>query len=97
MAVDAFHAGGSERGGSGVIVLPCGAGKTIVGLAAIAALSKKTLVVTTSTTSVEQWRRELLDKTDIDESLVGVYTGESKRIAPITLATYQIVTQRNKK
>jgi DNA excision repair protein ERCC-3 len=96
-AVEAFHAGGDVRGGSGVIVLPCGAGKTIVGLAAMAALGRHTLVLTTSTTAVEQWRRELLDKTDLDESLVATYTGESKAIAPITLATYQIVTYRPKR
>ena len=97
MAVDAFHAGGDVRGGSGVIVLPCGAGKTIVGIAALALLKKNTLVLTTSTTSVEQWRREILDKTDLDESMVATYTGESKAIAPVTLATYQIVTFRPKK
>jgi DNA excision repair protein ERCC-3 len=97
MAVDAFHAGGDVRGGSGVVVLPCGAGKTIVGLTALAALAKNTLVLTTSTTSVEQWRREILDKTDLDDSMVALYTGESKAIAPVTLATYQIVTYRPKK
>ena len=97
MAVDAFHAGGDARGGSGVIVLPCGAGKTIVGIAALALLKKNTLVLTTSTTSVEQWRREILDKTDLDDSMVATYTGESKAIAPVTLATYQIVTFRPKK
>jgi DNA excision repair protein ERCC-3 len=97
MSVDAFHAGGDVRGGSGVIVLPCGAGKTIVGLTAIAALKKSTLVLTTSTTAVEQWRREILDKTDLDDSQVATYTGDSKAIAPVTLATYQIVTYRPKK
>jgi len=97
MAVEAFHAGGDARGGSGVIVLPCGAGKTIVGLTALAALKKNTLVLTTSTTSVEQWRREILDKTDLDDSMVATYTGDSKEIAPVTLATYQIVTYRPKK
>ncbi len=96
-AVEAFHAGGDVRGGSGVIVLPCGAGKTIVGIAAMAALGKNTLVLTTSTTSVEQWRREILDKTDLDESHVSLYTGDSKAIAAVTLATYQIVTYRPKK
>ena len=58
MAVDAFHAGGDVRGGSGVVVLPCGAGKTIVGLTALARLKKNTLVLTTSTTAVEQWKRD---------------------------------------
>jgi DNA excision repair protein ERCC-3 len=96
-AVAAFHAGGDARGGSGVIVLPCGAGKTIVGLAAIAAIQTETLVLTTSTTAVEQWKREILDKTDLDPDLVGTYTGDSKTLAPVTLATYQIVTYRPKK
>jgi DNA excision repair protein ERCC-3 len=96
-AVDAFYAGGDARGGSGVIVLPCGAGKTVVGLAAMAALKCETLILTTSTTAVEQWKREIIDKTDIDASLVGTYTGDSKTMAPITLATYQIVTYRPKK
>ena len=77
MAVDAFHAGGDVRGGSGVVVLPCGAGKTIVGIVAMAALQKQTLVLTTSTTAVEQWRREILDKTDLPEDdQVATYTGE---------------------
>jgi DNA excision repair protein ERCC-3 len=96
-AVDAFYAGGDARGGSGVIVLPCGAGKTIVGLAAMAALRTETLILTTSTTAVEQWRRELLDKTDLDSALIGTYTGDSKTMAPVTLATYQIVTYRPRK
>jgi DNA excision repair protein ERCC-3 len=96
-AVEAFYAGGDTRGGSGVIVLPCGAGKTIVGIAALAALQTESLILTTSTTAVEQWRREILDKTDLDDSLVATYTGDSKSIAPVTLATYQIVTYRPKK
>jgi DNA excision repair protein ERCC-3 len=96
-AVDAFYAGGDTRGGSGVIVLPCGAGKTIVGLAALAALQTETLILTTSTTAVEQWRREILDKTDLATDMVATYTGDSKALAPVTLATYQIVTYRPKK
>ena len=97
MAVDAFHAGGDVRGGSGVVVLPCGAGKTIVGLTALARIKKNTLVLTTSTTAVEQWKREILDKTDLADEMVATYTGDSKEIAPVTLATYQIVTYRPKK
>jgi DNA excision repair protein ERCC-3 len=96
-AVDAFHAGGDVRGGSGVVVLPCGAGKTIVGIAAMAALGKSTLVLTTSTTAVEQWRREILDKTHLPDDFVATYTGDNKDIAPVTVATYQIVTFRPKK
>jgi DNA excision repair protein ERCC-3 len=93
-AADIFYAGGDVRGGSGVIVLPCGAGKTIVGIAAMAAMNKSTLVLTTSITAVKQWHREILERTDLAEDQVAEYTGESKDIAPVTLATYQIVTHR---
>jgi DNA excision repair protein ERCC-3 len=93
-AADIFYAGGDARGGSGVIVLPCGAGKTIVGIAAMGRMQKSTLVLTTSITAVKQWRREILERTDLAEDQVAEYTGESKDIAPVTLATYQIITHR---
>ncbi len=93
-AAAVFHAGGSARGGSGVIVLPCGAGKTIVGLAVMALLQKQTLILTTSITAVKQWKRELLDKTTLTDGQVHEYTGESKQIGPVTIATYQILTYR---
>jgi DNA excision repair protein ERCC-3 len=93
-AVDVFHAGGDVRGGSGVIVLPCGAGKTIVGIAAMAKLGRSTLIMTTGITAVKQWKRELLDKTDLTDDQVREYTGEIKEIGPVTLATYQILTYR---
>jgi DNA excision repair protein ERCC-3 len=93
-AGEVFYAGGDVRGGSGVIVLPCGAGKTIVGLAAMCMMQRSTLVLTTGITSVKQWKRELLDKTDLTEDQIAEYTGESKDIAPVTLATYQIITHR---
>jgi DNA excision repair protein ERCC-3 len=93
-AAEIFHAGGDVRGGSGVIVLPCGAGKTIVGLAAMALVQRATLVLTTSITAVKQWRREMLDKTDLREKDVAEYTGETKEIGPVTVATYQILTHR---
>ncbi|HMP15394.1 MAG TPA: helicase-associated domain-containing protein [Gemmatales bacterium] len=96
-AADVFYAGGDVRGGSGVIVLPCGAGKTIVGISTMALMQKNTLVLTTGTTAVKQWRREILDKTSLSEADVGEYTGETKTIAPITLATYQILTYRDSK
>jgi DNA excision repair protein ERCC-3 len=89
-----YFAGGHARGGSGVIVLPCGAGKTIVGIAAMAMVQRSTLVLTTSITAVKQWHREILDKTDLNDDQVTEYTGESKEIGPVTLATYQIVTYR---
>jgi len=93
-AADIFYAGGDVRGGSGVIVLPCGAGKTIVGINAMTLLKKSTLVLTTSITSVKQWHREILDKTDLRDAQVKEYTGETKEIGEVTLATYQIVTYR---
>ncbi len=93
-AADIFYAGGDVRGGSGVVVLPCGAGKTIVGIAAMALMQRSTLVLTTSITAVKQWHREILDKTDLGDDQIAEYTGETKAIAPITLATYQILTHR---
>jgi DNA excision repair protein ERCC-3 len=93
-SADVFYAGGDARGGSGVIVLPCGAGKTIVGIAAMALLRKSTLVLTTSITAVKQWRREILDKTTLTADEVKEYTGETKDIGPVTVATYQILTYR---
>ncbi len=95
-AADIFYAGGDVRGGSGVIVLPCGAGKTIVGIAAMALMQRSTLVLTTGITAVKQWHREILDKTDLTEDQVAEYTGETKDIAPVTLATYQILTYRQR-
>ncbi len=93
-AVAAFYQAGLARGGSGTIVLPCGAGKTMVGLAAIAAIGENTLVLTSSLTSVRQWRRELLDKTNLPPESIAEYSGQSKQTAPITLATYQILSYR---
>jgi len=96
-AADIFYAGGDVRGGSGVIVLPCGAGKTIVGLAAMALMQRSTLVLTTGITAVKQWKREILERTDLSEDQIAEYTGESKSIGPVTLATYQILSHRNDK
>jgi len=93
-AAEIFYAGGDVRGGSGVIVLPCGAGKTVVGIAAMALMQRSVLVLTTSITAVKQWHREILDKTDLADDQIAEYTGETKDIAPVTLATYQIVTYR---
>ncbi len=93
-AADVFHAGGDVRGGSGVIVLPCGAGKTVVGIVAMSLLQKNTLVLTTSITAVKQWRREIIDKSTLTEDEVKEYTGETKEIGPVTVATYQILTYR---
>jgi len=96
-AAEIFYASGSSRGGSGVIVLPCGAGKTIVGLAVMALTQCYTLILVTNVTAARQWLAEIRDKTDLPEDLVGEYTGEKKEIKPVTVATYQIITHRRKK
>lgn len=96
-SVEAFHAGGRNEGGSGVVVLPCGAGKTIVGMGVMQIVGAETLILVTNTLSIRQWRNEILDKTDIPESDIGEYSGEMKEIKPITIATYNILTHRKKK
>jgi DNA excision repair protein ERCC-3 len=93
-AAQAFHAGGTVLGGSGVVVLPCGAGKTIVGMSVMSLVGAKTLILTTNTVAVRQWREELLDKTELGPDDVGEYTGEEKHISPVTITTYQMLTWR---
>jgi DNA excision repair protein ERCC-3 len=90
-AVDAFFAGGS-----GAIVLPCGAGKTLVALAAMARASARTLILVTNTVAARQWKAELLARTSLTEDEIGEYSGERKEIRPVTLATYQILTTRRR-
>jgi DNA excision repair protein ERCC-3 len=92
---DADRAG--DEAGAGVVVLPCGAGKTIVGLAAIARLGCETLIVTSNQASVDQWQRELVTKTTVDPAHVGEYTGRRKELRPVTVTTYQLLTHRPKK
>ena len=92
-----FHAGGGPEGGSGVIVLPCGAGKTIVGISVIERLQVQTLILTTNITASRQWKSEILDKTSLTKEQIGEYSGEVKEICPITVATYNILTYRKKK
>jgi DNA excision repair protein ERCC-3 len=82
------------NGGSGVIVLPCGAGKTLVGMAAMARAGARTLILVTNTVSSRQWQSELLAKTSLTESEIGEYSGERKAIRPVTVATYQILTTK---
>jgi DNA excision repair protein ERCC-3 len=91
-AIQVFHAGGEATGGSGVIVLPCGAGKTMVGMGAMAALKTATLILTPSTVAVRQWIHELLDKTNLTPDMIGEYTGLQKQVRPVTVTTYQILT-----
>ncbi len=90
-AVDKFW-----LGGSGVVVLPCGAGKTIVGAAAMAVAKTNTLILVTNTVSARQWKAELLKRTTLTEEEIGEYSGSVKEIKPITIATYQILTTKRK-
>ena len=90
-AVEAF-----ERGGSGVVVLPCGAGKTIVGAAAMAEVGAKTLILVTNAVSARQWRDELLRRTTLTPDDIGEYSGQVKEVKAVTIATYQILTSRRK-
>ena len=89
-AVEGFWAGGS-----GVVVLPCGAGKTLVGAAAMAKAGATTLILVTNTVSGRQWRRELLARTSLTEEEIGEYSGERKEIRPVTIATYQVMTRKS--
>src|SRR5215208_6727621 len=85
---------GFWHGGSGVVVLPCGAGKTIVGAAAMARASATTLILVTNTVSARQWRDELLKRTTLTADEIGEYSGIKKQIRPVTVATYQVITTR---
>ncbi len=96
-AVEIFYSGGANIGTSGVIVLPCGAGKTIVGIALIAKYKTSTLIIVNNIEAARQWKKELLDKTDIREDLIGEYHGSKKEIRPITIATYNIITYKKEK
>lgn len=96
-AAAAFHAGGTVLGGSGVIALPCGAGKTVTAIRVMSLVGAKTLILTTNTVAVRQWINELLDKTHLTEDQVGEYTGDDKSVRPVTISTYQMLTWRRSK
>ncbi|MEI6590798.1 MAG: DNA repair helicase XPB, partial [Actinomycetes bacterium] len=90
-AIDRFWSGGS-----GVVVLPCGAGKTLVGAGAMSVAKTNTLILVTNTVSARQWKQELLSRTTLEEDEIGEYSGSIKEIKPITIATYQILTTKKK-
>jgi DNA excision repair protein ERCC-3 len=96
-AAEIFHAAGGVRGGSGVLVLPCGAGKTVIGIATLARVGQRTLILTTNITALRQWISELLDKTTLTPDDIGEYSGEKKDIRPVTVSTYQLMTYRKSK
>ena len=85
---------GFWHGGSGVVVLPCGAGKTIVGAAAMSHAKATTLILVTNTVAARQWRDELLRRTTLNEDEIGEYSGAKKEIRPVTIATYQVMTKK---
>lgn len=96
-AVNAFHQGGGPEGGSGVVVLPCGAGKTIVGIGIMSLIKSATLILVTNTVALRQWKEELLNRTMITDEMIGEYSGDKKEIKPVTIATYNILTYRKNK
>ena len=93
-AIDSYYLDGSPLGGSGVVALPCGAGKTLVAMGVMARAKTSTLIVATNIVAVRQWRDELIDKMELDPALIGEYSGEEKTVRPVTIATYQILTYR---
>lgn len=96
-AVDSFWAAGGRDGGSGVLVLPCGAGKTLIGMGVMERARTRTLILATSVVAVRQWRRELLRRTTLREDEVGEYSGEVKSARSVTVATYQVLTHRSRR
>jgi DNA excision repair protein ERCC-3 len=104
LAEDGWHLRDYQRdavtgfwaGGSGVVVLPCGAGKTLVGAAAMAEAQATTLILVTNTVAGRQWKRELVARTSLTEDEIGEYSGERKEIRPVTIATYQVMTRKSK-
>ncbi len=93
-AADTFYGGGKPGNGFGTIVLACGSGKTVVGMAIMDIYKTNTLIITTNIAAVHQWKDELLDKTSLKEDSIGEYSGDKKEIKPVTIATYQILTWR---
>ena len=96
-AIDSFVGTGEPGTGFGTVVMPCGSGKTVVGIGTMAAMSTHTLILTTNVAAVHQWRNELLDKTFLESEQIAEYTGDRKEVAPVTVATYQILTWRKNK
>lgn len=95
-AAEIFYASGAAHGGSGVVVLPCGAGKTMVGMEVMGQMQCNTLILCPSTVAVRQWIDELLDKTSLTEEQIGEYSGRRKEVRPVTISTYQTMTYRKR-
>lgn len=93
-AAETFFGGGAPGTGFGTVVLPCGAGKTVVGMGVMELVRSSTLILTTNVAAVHQWIDELLDKTELTEEMIGEYSGAHKEVRPVTVATYQILVWR---
>lgn len=93
-AIQSFWGEGRVERGNGVVVLPCGAGKTVVGMGVIQEAQTHTLILTTSLAALHQWQRELIEKTTLTADLVGEYSAQQKTIRPVTVTTYQMLTHR---
>jgi DNA excision repair protein ERCC-3 len=96
-SLEALLGGGQPGTGYGTVVLPCGSGKTVVGIGAMSRLKTKTLILTPNVSAVHQWIEELLEKTDLDSQDIGEYTGSKKEVKSVTVATYQVLVWRKKK
>ncbi len=96
-AADAFYQGGRSTGGSGIIVLPCGSGKTIIGIGVMNNVSGHTLIIATNNVAAHQWRDEILSKTALNPEDIGEFTGMDKTLKPVTVTTYQMLTHRRNK
>ena len=93
--MDAWWQEGNVAGGNGVLTLPCGAGKTIIGLSAMVTARTNTLIVCTSISWIRQWMREAVDKTSLTEDDVGEWSGQRKELRPVTMVTYNMLTWAN--
>jgi DNA excision repair protein ERCC-3 len=93
-AARAVLGSGGPGTGYGVVALPCGSGKTVVGILIMSLLKTNTLILTPNVAAVHQWIEELLDKTGLGREQIAEYSGDSKSVAPVTIATYQIITWR---
>jgi len=96
-AIKAFHKGGGPEGGSGVVVLPCGAGKTIIGIGTMDLIKSETLILVTNTIALRQWKDEIINRTNLTEDDIGEYSGDVKEVKSVTIATYNILTYRKNK
>lgn len=94
-AVTDFYKNGKKTGGNGIVVMPCGSGKTIVGLGIIEKVKEEVLIITSSETSMKQWQREIIEKTSLTEMEVGLYTSTSKEVKPITITSYQMMIYKH--